>query len=77
MTAKGVRPSGSRLEKLLQELDSRGGGLILRPSGAEVFIPNEFLRPSFWRKGQFKRRSGESFAELAVRAISVALELAK
>lgn len=58
------------LAQLLAVLDAAGGGLTLRPTGVNIFAPNE---EGGWLNYSARRKSGEAFAALVERALERAI----
>lgn len=58
------------LPELLAAIDSAGGGITLRPTGANVFAPKP---GGGWLRYDAKRNAGETLADLAERALRRAI----
>jgi carbon monoxide dehydrogenase subunit G len=74
--ARGGRPSFrmvselDRLGELLARVDASGGGMTLRPTGANVFVRKD---GGGWLNYDVKRNAGETMAAMAERALERAV----
>lgn len=60
------------IEDALLALEQAGGGLTIRPTGVEVFVPWSESRK--WRIFTVKRRADDTYVTMAIRGIEKALK---